>query len=143
VVWLGEVLEAAECSGLAVVALDEAVQRVDGAAAPELPSTTWGTPRDLSTWSGPKAQGLAWRQRRAELDLARERRPGPRALRELLALQASDWAFLLSAGSAGSYPLERMEDHLAGLAAAVREPSGDPLVRNLTPHLVPTAFNGP
>jgi 1,4-alpha-glucan branching enzyme len=143
VMWLEAVLEEAERSGLAVLPLDEAVHRVDAVAAPDLPVTTWGTPRDLSTWGGPGARGLAWRQRRAEIDVAREPRPGPRALRELLALQASDWAFLLSAESAGPYPTERMDGHLAGLAAALRDSSADPSVRNLTPHLVPTAFHGP
>src|SRR5215216_826763 len=69
--------------------------------APELPVTSWGTPRDLSTWSAPPAGGLAWRQRAAELRAVGTMPAVPdRALRELLALQSSDWAFL-AARSAG------------------------------------------
>jgi 1,4-alpha-glucan branching enzyme len=85
-------------------------------AEAELPVTSWGTPRDLSTWSAPRAGGLAWVQRREELRMADPRR--------LLALQASDWAFLISNGAAGDYPRRRFEAHLAG----------DDL-RSLAPHL--------
>jgi len=96
--------------------------------------TSWGAPRTLDTWSAPRAGGLAWRQRRAELHALPG--AGPRALRELLALQASDWAFLVAQGTAGSYPLERAEGHEAALAAALAAP-GDhaPRLRNLAPHL--------
>ena len=82
------------------------------------PVTSWGAPRDLTTWSGPRAAGLAWRQRAAEL---RAVAAGPgvpaRALRELLALQSSDWAFLATARTAGDYPLERATGHEAAFAA--------------------------
>ena len=66
-----------------------------------LPVTTWGTPRDLSTWSGPQVADLALAPRAAELRVlaAGARRAGTRALRELLALQSSDWAFLISRGT--------------------------------------------
>ena len=65
-------------------------------------------------------RGLAWRQRAAEL---RALAAGPgvpeRALRELLALQSSDWAFLATHGTAGDYPLERAAGHAAAFAAAL------------------------
>ena len=128
--WLRAVLEAADEAGLAVTPLDAALAELDAAPAPAgLPVTTWGTPRDLSTWSGPRAGGVAWRQRAAEL---RVLRPGAplRQLRELLALQSSDWAFLISNGTAGPYPLERFEGHLAALD---REDA--PELRNLCPVL--------
>ncbi len=52
-----------------------------------------------------------------------ERRPGgaptPRALRELLLLQSSDWAFQVARDLAGDYPRERAAGHLAALAAAL------------------------
>src|SRR6185437_12925614 len=51
---------------------------------------------------------LAWLQRRAELTAPSTER----ALRELLALQSSDWAFLIDAGTAGDYPRERFDGHL-------------------------------
>ena len=44
---------------------------------------------------------------RAELRAAAADAVPARALRELLALQASDWAFLATEGTAGRYPLER------------------------------------
>ena len=128
--WLRCVLEEAGDRGLAVEPLDRALQAVEPAPAPpSVPVTTWGTPRDLSTWSGPRAGGLAWRQREAEL---RVLRPGAslRARRELLALQSSDWAFLISNGTAGPYPLERFEGHMAAL-----ESEDAPELRNLCPVL--------
>ena len=41
---------------------------------------------------------------------------GDRAVRELLALQSSDWPFLVSAGTAGEYPRERFDGHAGGAA---------------------------
>ncbi|MDP9385089.1 MAG: hypothetical protein M3P50_07635, partial [Actinomycetota bacterium] len=70
VTWLAAVLERAEAAGLPVVELGEAAAEASGpVAAPPLPVTTWGEGYDLSTWSGPGARGLAWRQRAAELGL--------------------------------------------------------------------------
>ena len=88
--------------GLEIVHLD-ALADCDpapaGAAADRV--TTWGTPRDLSTWSGARVADLAWAARAAELGvLAAGPGVGDRAVRELLALQSSDWAFLVSAGHA-------------------------------------------
>ena len=101
--------------------------------------TSWGTPRDLSTWSAPAAGGLAWRQRACELAaVAAVPAVSDRALRELLALQSSDWAFLVSAGTAGEYPAERAAGHAEGFAAALADPDGlPPAIRNLAPQLAP------
>ena len=96
------------------------------ADAGELPITSWGRDRDLSTWSGPAAQGLAWRARAAEL----RGWATPRQARELLALQSSDWAWLASEGTAGPYPLERFAGHERELASAT-----EPALRNLAPWL--------
>ncbi|MBA2517471.1 MAG: DUF1957 domain-containing protein [Solirubrobacterales bacterium] len=141
VIWLEAVLERADAAGLPIVVLETAVDGLEARPAPPLPVSTWGTPRDLSTWSGRGARGLAWRQRRAELELSREARPSVRALRELLAAQASDWAFLLTRELAGEYPVERVDGHLAGLAAALAGPR-EPGVEHLAPHLVAAAFTG-
>ena len=98
--------------------------------------TSWGDGRDLRTWSGPGAGGLAWTQRAAELRAFSGRaRPSDRALRELLALQSSDWAFLISAGTAGEYPADRAEAHRAGFEAALADPAIEPKLRNLAPRL--------
>jgi 1,4-alpha-glucan branching enzyme len=133
--WLRAVLEAADEAGLAVAPLGAALHDLDPAPAPAgLPPTTWGTPRDLSTWSGPGAAGLAWRQRAAELRVLGAD-ASPRALRELLALQSSDWAFLISRATAGPYPRERFEGHAAALEAALADPGMAADVRHLCPGL--------
>jgi 1,4-alpha-glucan branching enzyme len=139
--WLSAVL--AECArqGVRLLPLDEAVRAVDAEPAPvSVRPTSWGDGRDLRTWSGPAAGGLAWRQRSAELrTLAGPVRPGERALRELLALQSSDWAFLVAHGTAGPYPAERAAGHEAALHSAL-EHGGDAALRGLAPHLAGTAF---
>lgn len=135
--WLAAVIEACDAAGVGLVGLDEALADADPAPAPDLPVTSWGQRRDLSTWSGPAAGGLAWRQRTAELRaLGGAQASSPRALRELLALQASDWAFALTHGTAGDYPRERAAGHADALDAALAEPAGiDARLRNLAPWL--------
>jgi 1,4-alpha-glucan branching enzyme len=134
--WLATVLECCEERGVEVLPLEEAVERHPPHPAPALPPTSWGQPRDLSTWSAPGAGGLAWAQRAAELRaLAPATRPGERALRELLALQSSDWAFLITRGTAGPYPRERFQGHLAGFESALAAPEAEPALRNLAPQL--------
>jgi 1,4-alpha-glucan branching enzyme len=122
--WLGAVLDGAADAGVEIVPLTaELAESFDPRTAPALPVTTWGTPRTLATWSGPPARGIAWRARAAELrTLAGD--PSARELRELLALQSSDWAFLVTNGTAGEYPMQRFEGHLAALAAAESDPRG-------------------
>jgi 1,4-alpha-glucan branching enzyme len=143
IAWLGAVIEEAERQGLALAPLDDALARHEpvplhaalAGAAPTsraaadvrdgcLPTTTWGTPRDLSTWTGPQVADLAWQMRDAEL---RALVGGPRgrrahsagAERELLLLQSSDWAFQVTRDLAGSYPRERATGHRAALEAAL------------------------
>jgi 1,4-alpha-glucan branching enzyme len=75
---------------------------VDAAPAPRAARHELGEPRDLATWSAPPAAELAWLAREAELRvLATGPIPAPRALRELMALQASDWAFGVTRETAG------------------------------------------
>jgi len=140
IAWFDAVLEEAARQGLALVPLDEALARCEPApqavalagpaeaaaatraTAPpaELPTTTWGTPRDLSTWSGPQVAELAWQARDAELRaLASGCPPSARARRELLLLQSSDWAFQVTRELAGCYPRERAAGHVAALEAAL------------------------
>ena len=76
--WLAEVLAAADAAGLRIAPLDVLLAEADPAPAPPLPPTSWGSPRDLTTWSGPAAGGLAWRQR---VRRAARRRRGPRGAR--------------------------------------------------------------
>ena len=140
--WLAAVLEAADAAGLRIAPLDTLLAEADPVPAPALPVTSWGTPRTLATWSGPAAGGLAWRQRAAELRAGAALPDVPdRALRELLALQASDWAFLTTFGTAGDYPDERAAGHEAAFAAALDDPDGHPAaLRGLAPHLARAAL---
>jgi 1,4-alpha-glucan branching enzyme len=139
--WLAAVLAESDRAGLRIAPLDALLAEVEPVPAPPLPVTSWGTPRDLTTWTGPAARGLAWRQRAAEL---RARGAGERALRELLALQSSDWAFLTTFATAGDYPLERAAAHAAAFEAALAAPGEHaPALRNLAPHLAASAFVAP
>jgi predicted glycosyl hydrolase (DUF1957 family) len=93
---------------------------------------------------------MAFGARAAELEtLAVAARSGgtapalERAVRELLAIQASDWGFLVARELAGDYPLERVRGHAAAHDAALRAltdspampPAPEPALRNLAPHL--------
>jgi 1,4-alpha-glucan branching enzyme len=129
--WLGFVAEEAQDL---LVRLDDALD--NPAVAPgSLPVTSWGTPRDLSTWSGPAVADMMFAMRNAELRVvAKGGGVGAQALRELLALQASDWAFLSSREAAGPYARERHDGHLAALDRALAA-GGDDAVRNLAPNI--------
>ena len=136
--WLAAVLDEAPRSGLELVALDDALTDEPAAVAPEeLPPTSWGTPRTLWTWSGPQVADVAFGARAAELRTvaaALRGRADARAVRELLALQSSDWAFLATRDIAGPYPGVRAAGHLAALEAALAAPGEhDPALRGLAP----------
>jgi 1,4-alpha-glucan branching enzyme len=119
--WLAEVIEEAARQRLELTTLDDALERHEPAALEgSLGVSSWGEGGDLRTWSGPAVAELAWRARTAELAmLASGQRPSDRALRELLALQSSDWAFLSSRELAGEYPRERFNWHASALERAV------------------------
>jgi 1,4-alpha-glucan branching enzyme len=138
--WLSAVLDEAGRQGLALTTLDDALERYEPVpATEELGVTSWGEGGDLRTWSGPRVAEIAWRTRTAELAMLRApARPPERAIRELLALQASDWPFLVSRGGAGDYPIERIAGHFEELGAALsRGGAGlDAALRNLAPVLV-------
>jgi 1,4-alpha-glucan branching enzyme len=138
--WLEAVIEEASRQGLPLTTLDDALERHDPVPAPaELGVTSWGDGGDLRTWSGPQVADLAWHARAAELKvLSVGRRPGERVLRELLALQASDWAFLATRGLADQYPWERARGHAEELDMALAaEPHAPlaPALRHLAPDL--------
>jgi 1,4-alpha-glucan branching enzyme len=144
--WLDAVLEQSTRQGLALTTLDDALARHEPVPAPALlPETTWGRGEDLSTWSGPAVADLAWQARTAELRVIHAGGAvSERALRELLALQASDWAFLATRELAGEYPRERMRGHAEALELALAgdghgegDGSGPAAkLRNLAPDLV-------
>ena len=142
-VWLEEVLTLAPARGIDLVTLGEAARRHPAERRP-LRRSSWGEGKDLRTWDSPEVADLATAARRLELRLLRGLGTGlagaaaERATRELLAVQASDWAFLDRRRQAGDYPWQRSTDHarslLAALDPAAVRPPG-PRVRNLAPDL--------
>ena len=136
--WLNGVIDEAAVQGLALTTLDDALELADPGPAPAgLGESTWGEGGDLRTWSGPGVADLAWRARTLELRAARAGGEcTPRALRELLALQSSDWAFLITRALAGAYPRERAEGHAALLERALAGEPLEPELRHLAPELV-------
>jgi 1,4-alpha-glucan branching enzyme len=151
--WLGAVF--AECArqGLELVSLDEASERFEPGPLREVagrpwPASSWGRDNDLSTWSGPAAAELAFATRAAELRtlaVAQEGGAGRAAARELLALQASDWAFMVSRGVAVPYARERFEGHLQALgnALAQGQQASEEGVRELAAHADPGLLLAP
>jgi 1,4-alpha-glucan branching enzyme len=149
--WLAGVLEQAQAQGLELVTVSEGLARVP-AVERELRTATWGSGKDMSTWDSPAVSELAMQARRAELDTvaaaarladsatATGRQALARAGRELLALQASDWAFMLTRELAADYPRERVRGHAENLDAALRaltdsEPAPAPALRGLASDL--------
>jgi 1,4-alpha-glucan branching enzyme len=66
---------------------------------------------------------MAFAARAAELEvLAAGERASPVAVRELLALQASDWPFMVSREIAVPYAQERFEGHRLALGGALHDP---------------------
>ena len=89
---------------------------------------------------------LAFAMRAAELQVvAAGPAAGPAAVRELLALQASDWPFMLSRGLAVPYARERFEGHRQALERALGEgPKASEVgLRNLAVHADPVALLAP
>jgi 1,4-alpha-glucan branching enzyme len=136
--WLQAVIEESVRQSLTLTTLDDALQRHQpDAAPPELPVSTWGDGGDLRTWSGPPVAEFAWRARTAELRLiAAGARAGARAVRQLLALQSSDWAFLAARQLAGDYPVQRARGHLDAFERALAgDAELEPALRGLAPDL--------
>jgi 1,4-alpha-glucan branching enzyme len=144
--WLTAVVAQARAQGLRIARLDDALARHEPAPAPaDLPVTSWGTPRDLTTWSAPPVSTMAWDARAAELRaLAAGAAIDARAVRELLALQSSDWAFLVSQELAEPYGRERAALHRDALDVALAAPgTREPALRNLAPDASPAALLEP
>lgn len=139
--WLREVLAGAEEAGVRLLTVPEALAEHEPVERP-LSASTWGEDKDLSTWDSAAVADLAWGARRLELRLLRALRGGlrgdaaRRATRELLAVQASDWAFLDKRGQAGDYAFQRATDHSEAALEAIDSPAiADPRLRALAPDL--------
>jgi 1,4-alpha-glucan branching enzyme len=144
--WLGAVFGEAERQGVRLTTASDGIELV-GAERRELAPSTWGHRKDFTTWDAPPVAELAFEARAAELRTVAATATHhdshaalERAARELLAIQASDWSFMVTRDLAADYPVERIRHHRAALdaalaaltdSAAVPEPS----VRGLAPHL--------
>ena len=149
ITWLAAVVEECSRQGLELVRLDDVQERLEPAAfrdEDEGEPSSWGQNGDLSTWSGPQVAELAFATRACELQVvAAGAAAGPAAVRELLALQASDWAFMLSRGLAVPYARERFEGHREALQDALAAgPEADPAgLHNLAAHADPSLLLSP
>jgi 1,4-alpha-glucan branching enzyme len=140
--WLDEVVRGAGDAGVELVTLSEAIERVSPERR-DLRRASWGEHKDLSTWDSQEVADMAWAARRLELRLVRAvagrtlpRAAAERAARELLAIQASDWAFLDKRRQAGDYPYQRVTDHAREMLEALHSPDPpDARLRGLAPDL--------
>jgi 1,4-alpha-glucan branching enzyme len=140
-IWLRAVLEGAEAAGIRLLTAPQALAEHEPVERP-LHASTWGEGKNLRTWDSPPVADLATGARRLELRLLRAVSAGlrgsalERAARELLAAQASDWAFLDQRKQAGDYAYGRAVDHSRAMLEAID--SGrptDPRLRGLAPDL--------
>jgi 1,4-alpha-glucan branching enzyme len=149
IAWLEAVVRECDRQGLELIRLDDALAGCEPRPVSKLgewPASSWGANGDLSTWSGPAVAEQAFSVRAAELRvLAAGPRATPAALRELMALQASDWPFLISREMAVPYARERIAHHLEGLDRALSEgPEADAgALRNLAVDADRSAFLAP
>ena len=144
--WLAAVLDEAPRHGLRLVTASEGLELAEPVERP-LAASSWGQGKDLSTWDAPRVAEFAFAARAAELGTVAAAAGGAghgdalaRAARELLALQASDWPFMVSRELAGDYPQQRLEGHRRAFDAALAalrhsRAAPDPRVRDLAPHL--------
>ena len=139
VTWLTAVVEECSAQGVDLVRLDDALSRCDPQPVEGISweASSWGSNGDLSTWSGPDVADIAFAQRACELRLLRKAQEASiEALRELLALQSSDWAFMVSRQQAMPYAKERFAGHLERFERALEEGAkgGKQELRNLAVH---------
>jgi 1,4-alpha-glucan branching enzyme len=158
-VWLEAVIDECERQGLELVRLDDALDLCEPASLADVyggslgeirgwGASSWGENGDLSTWSGPDVAEMAFETRAAELETlvaATTGRAGPAAVRELLALQASDWTFMVSRGLAVPYANERFDGHREALKRALADgpDAGEQRLGNLAIHASPASLLTP
>lgn len=141
--WLAAVVRECEAQGLPLLPLDDALDLCEPAPldTDDWDQSSWGDGGDLRTWSGPTVQEIAFAQRAAELRLLRCAAPHAQrtALRELMAMQSSDWAFMLSRRQAAVYAQQRFDGHSDAFERALAGDgvAGERELRNLAAHAEP------
>jgi 1,4-alpha-glucan branching enzyme len=142
--FLAAAVEALAERGVELVQLDDLLQRTELEVAAAPPASTWGRSNDLRTWSDPAVATIAWELRRAELELLVGREPGgvpEAALRDLLVLQSSDWAFMVAEDRVPGYAWSRFAEHRRALTRPAGSlPSSRPRLRHLAPDLAQDAL---
>ena len=139
-IWLRAVLDGAEAAGVRLLTVPQALAEHEPVER-ALAASSWGEGKDFGTWDSPPVADLAWATRRLELRLLRSLSDGLRdgaalrAARELLAAQASDWAFLDRRKQAGDYAYQRATDHAEAMLNAIDSRGIDPRMRSLAPDL--------
>lgn len=129
--------------GVPLVTADELAAAADLPVAPPPAPSTWGAGRDLRTWSAPAVAEIAWGLRDAELAVLTGPARAPQEserLRGLLALQSSDWAFMVTEERAAEYGLARYRAHYEATCGAAPVPSDDPRPTYLAPALDASAL---
>ncbi|PZR57946.1 MAG: hypothetical protein DLM50_04630 [Candidatus Meridianibacter frigidus] len=126
--WLQRTIVSLQHSGVVRFELPSAyVDRCAPQASFALPASSWGTGGDHRVWLNGATAGYwervhACERRFSQLDRSDEKLYAQCA-RELLLLQASDWPFHLTGGTAGDFPQQRIDAHFerfTTLTAAVR-----------------------
>src|SRR3954469_23199069 len=140
-IWLRAVLDGAAAAGVRLLTVRRARAEHEPVERP-LQASSWGEEKDLRTWDAPAVADLAWGNRRLELRLLRAISGGlrgaalERAARELLAAQASDWAFLDQRKQAGDYAYGRATDPSQAMLEAIDSArAAEPRLRSLAPDL--------
>jgi 1,4-alpha-glucan branching enzyme len=149
IVWLTAVVEECARQGLELMRVDEALAGSEPAPLLDGGSwepSTWGSDGDLSTWSGPPVAEIAFAQREAELRLIEAgAEAGEAAFRQLLGMQASDWAFMVTRELALPYARQRFADHSEAFERALRDGLAADVtsLRNLAPKADPSLLSRP
>jgi 1,4-alpha-glucan branching enzyme len=140
--WLEEVARQMAANGVRPRTLGEALKVTPPRATIALPEGSWGEGGDHRVWLNPDTEWTWDRIYSAEaewMELVSQapednlelKRVLTQATRELLLLQASDWQFLITTGTARDYAERRVAEHyadlkrLAEMARRLRE--GEPL----------------
>jgi 1,4-alpha-glucan branching enzyme len=122
--WLEQVARGMARAGVRAVTLGEALAAAPPATTLALPEGSWGEGGDHRVWLNRETEWTWDRVYSAErewVDLLRhEAAPGgdharvlAQATRELLLLEASDWQFLITTGTARDYAERRVAEHYA------------------------------
>jgi 1,4-alpha-glucan branching enzyme len=134
-VWLEAVLEGAADRGIRLTTPGREMTRQTREV--DLGPSTWGAGKDLRTWDSPAQADISAGARRVELAVlgaiaaGLDRPRAERAAREMLAVQASDWAFLDATGQAGDYPFRRAVGHAGVAYEAIHSGTGEAVESNL------------